>query len=111
MPEKENLLERRLFISAGFEPIEFTGVNGIHLEIEHDEEAELKEIRFNPGPIEFKVKVRIKNRRKSFKKWLMSKGYSRDIADKACERVSLMNGKISYASMYWLIMCGVTLEK
>ena len=46
--------------------------------------------------------------RKKFKKWLMSKGFHRDIAEWFCNAVKYFRGKYSYECLYF---CGRFLER
>ena len=48
-------------------------------------------------------------KRKKFKKWLMSRGNSRDISEGFCRLVSLMNGRVSYETIYYYILAGGTI--
>ena len=55
-------------------------------------------------PIEmtFTIKIKTKHRRKTFKKWLMSKNYSRDEAEAICNMLALAQGKVSYEQWFWI---------
>lgn len=49
---------------------------------------------------------KVKHNRKSFKKWLMSHGYSRDLAETVCKLVGVSGGRTSYTTLYYFILFG-----
>ena len=50
---------------------------------------------------EFNVKFRYKKiSKKTFKKWLMSHGFKRDLAELFCQIIASFGGRISYQSIY-----------
>ncbi len=62
-----------------------------------------------PTEMTFTIKIRTKHRRKSFKKWLMSRGVSRDFADWMCRVIGLFKGKVNYETVYLYILAGGTI--
>ena len=55
-----------------------------------------------PTEMTFTIKIKTKHRRKTFKKWLMSKNYSRDEAEAICDMLALAQGKVSYEQWFWI---------
>lgn len=49
---------------------------------------------------------KVKHNRKSFKKWLMSRGYSRDLAETICKLVGVSGGRTSYTNLYYFVLLG-----
>lgn len=49
---------------------------------------------------------KVKHSRKSFKKWLMSRGYSRDLAETVCKLIGASGGRTSYANLYYFVLLG-----
>ena len=46
---------------------------------------------------------KVKHNRKSFKKWLMGRGYSRDLAETICKLVGVSGGRTSYTNLYYFV--------
>ena len=63
-------------------------------------------IKFLSDTISVTLKCNLprKMSRKKFKKWLMSRGFNRDIAEWFCNAVELFHGKRNYHSLY---LCGL----
>lgn len=61
------------------------------------------EIPLKLDDISFTIRFKIKHNRKTFKKYLMSIGMCRDIAEKACQLVGFMGGSLSYEDFFWYI--------
>ena len=57
----------------------------------------------------FTIKLKTKHNRKTFKKWLMSRGVSRDFANWMCQVIGLFKGKVSYETVYLYILAGGTI--
>lgn len=49
---------------------------------------------------------KVKHNHKSFKKWLMSRGYSRDFAEAICDLVGASGGRTSYTNLYYFVLLG-----
>ena len=61
---------------------------------------------FGPTEMTFTIKLKTKHNRKTFKKWLMSRGNSRDISEGICQLIGLMKGGVSYETVYLYIWSG-----
>ena len=59
-----------------------------------------------PTEMTFTIKLKTKHNRKTFKKWLMSRGNQRDVAEGICKLVGLMQGRVNYESLYLYISIG-----
>lgn len=57
-----------------------------------------------PTEMTFTIKLKTKRNRKTFKKWLMSRGNQRDVAEGICKLVGLMQGRVNYESLYLYIL-------
>ena len=61
---------------------------------------------FAPTEMTFTIKLKTKHNRKTFKKWLMSRGNQRDVAEGICKLVGLMQGRVNYEALYFYILAG-----
>ena len=59
-----------------------------------------------PTEMTFTIKLKTKHNRKAFKKWLMSRGNQRDVAEGICKLVGLMQGRVNYEALYLYILTG-----
>lgn len=73
---------------------------------ENDISEEWCNRRIVPDELTINLRCETKHRRKTFKKWLMAHGYSRDVANGICHLVGLLKGHVSYETMYLYILTG-----
>lgn len=59
-----------------------------------------------PNELTVNFKLKTKHRRKTFKKWLMAHGYTRDLADMICRIVGKFQGRVTYEAVYLYILTG-----
>lgn len=76
--------------------------------VETDDSQSIKYLKCLQNPVSMTIALPHKKMsRKKFKKWLMSKGFHRDIAEWFCNAVKYFRGKYSYECLYF---CGRFLE-
>ena len=87
----------------------FEGLKSVNLETTTSEslDKEWCEIPIKLDDISFTIRFKIKHKKKTFKKYLMSIGIKRDMADLACKLVGLHRGNLSYEDFFWYIFSGV----
>lgn len=107
MPTKEtHELQKGLlaeFLSEQPEPVPmgvvWPGLETVNLETE-DDHSKYSDISLNPPELTLTFTIRSKRNRKTFKKYLMSWGLSRDTAELACVLVACHKGGLSYNDFF-----------
>ena len=92
-----------LVATPSSEPIKFENLKPIALEEDQDLDlTEKNKLIFNTAWTDtFNVKFKHhKMSKKTFKKWLMSNGFKRDLAELFCQIIASFGGRISYQSIY-----------
>lgn len=110
MPTKEYCLPQNLLIEKyGHKPVPWYGLKTVSIE-EPDESktgSECHAVFSNLREMNCKFTIRTKHTKKSFRKWAMSKGCSRDEADAINKLVAAQKGGVSYETLYLSIIFGV----
>lgn len=107
MPTKEtHELQNGLlaeFLSEQPEPVPmgvvWSGLETVDLETS-DDTSKQNDILLNPPTLTLAFTLKCKSRKKTFKKYLMSIGFSRDMAELACILVACHRGSLSYNEFF-----------
>lgn len=98
-----------LYVSADGQKFEPLGiVHNFNMEaVDTDISPEFSETKIiKPIDTTFSFKLKTKHNRKTFKKWLMSRGVCRDVAEGICRLVGILGGSVTYESLYFYILTG-----
>ena len=85
------------------EPIKYGEIKAVHeKDLQDLDLTEKNELIFNAALTgEFNVKFRHKKiSKKTFKKWLMSNNFDRDLAERFCQIIGSFGGRIDYQNIY-----------
>lgn len=118
MPTKEtHELQKGLlseFLSDQPEPVPmgvvWSGLETVNLESPTEqikEEYATNQLYLDDCKFVGKFKLKAKHSKKSFRKWAMSKGCSRDEAERINKLVAAQKGRVSYETLYLSIIFGV----
>lgn len=101
-----NSVENRLLLCAvdweNYSPIALSLYDiSIDNVVETDDSRSIKYLKYLQNPVSMTITLPHKKMsRKRFKKWLMSKGFDRDLAEWFCRVVKSFKGKHSYRWLY-----------
>lgn len=102
-----NSVENRLLLYAvdgeNYSPIALSLYDiSIDNAVETDDSQSIKHLKYLQNPVSMTITLPHKKiSRKKFKKWLMSKGINRDLAELFCRVVKSFKGKHSYRWLYF----------
>lgn len=102
-----NSVENRLLLYAvdgeNYSPITLSLYDiSIDNVVETDDSQSIKHLKYFQNPVSMTITLPHKKMsRKKFKKWLMSKGINRDLAEWFCKVVKSFKGYYSYQSLYF----------
>lgn len=118
MPTKEtHKLKKELlteFLSEQPDPVPigvvWSGLETVNLETPTEqikEEYATNQLYLDDCKFIGKFKLKTKHSKKSFRKWAMSRGCSRDEADAINKLVAAQKGRVSYETLYLSVISGV----
>ena len=116
MPIKESVSEQEGLILSRCtgESVTWNGLKTVNLETANEsfeEKWSNKQLRFDDVKFVGKVNLKTKCTKKSFRKWAMSKGCSRDEAERINKLVAAQKGRVSYETLYLSVIFGVYFGK
>jgi len=109
---RESVSEQEGLILSTYtgESVTWKGLKTVNIETVNEpleEKWSNKQLYLDDVEFTAKCKLKSKHTKKSFRKWAMSKGCSRDEADAINKLVAAQKGRVSYETLYLSVIFGV----